>query len=164
MHKARGFLARIGFAVAGAIAAVGMSGCSTFATTDSGKAAQPVAQTAVEKTAALAFVIDKHCQVAVPFLASLKAVQTDPGALALLDRVSGNADKVCAVAALVTHPPEGVTAALDLAAVQTFASSEIPKLLTVVRDSKLDDQYKASAILAITGAQLALLNGVVASR
>jgi hypothetical protein len=168
MKPLRHILLFIALVVGGALAVATLSGCATSAAPASGVVvaapASAVLATPAAKATALAATIDRNCQVGLPFLASLKAVQTDPAALALLDKVSGDADKVCAVAALVANPPLGTTPALDLAAVKTFASAQIPSLLTLVRTSKLDDNAKTAAVLAITGAQLALLNGVVGAQ
>jgi hypothetical protein len=127
------------------------------ATAAPASAPQSVAATA--KAQALAQTIDRQCRIGLPFMQSLLVLQTDPGAVALVTKTQADAMKVCAVAATLANPPFGVTVlpTLDLAAINGFAAQRVPDLLLLVKNSKLDDRDKTAASLAITGAQLVLL-------
>lgn len=122
-----------------------------------------VSLTPAQKLHAAAVTIDKNCQVGQPFLKSLLAMQTDPGAVKLVTKISDDAGKICTVAATIAAPPSGTATlpTLDLAAVKTFADSQVPSLVALVTNSSLPDDQKTAAKLAITGAQLALSLAVV---
>jgi hypothetical protein len=135
-----------------------LAGCAAPAHTNTGTSAA----TPTQKLQAAAVSIDKNCQVGVPFLKSLQAVQTDPGAINVMAKINDDAGKVCAVAALVAHPVAGLPVpTLDLASVKAFADSQIPTVLDYVVKSSLTPGQKTAAELAITGAQAALNLAVV---
>ncbi|KVN83484.1 hypothetical protein WJ68_16365 [Burkholderia ubonensis] len=117
------------------------------------------------KLQALAVSISKYCSVGQPFLTSVQSAITDQGALDVLAQVQAEAGKVCTVsAAVATHPLGGTPPTLDLAAVESFANTQVPKLLTLVKNSNLTDSQKTAATLAISGAQAALLLAAVDAR
>jgi hypothetical protein len=170
MQKARRLFARVGVAIAAALMMVGMSACSTVATAPPGQVAPvsasaaapaqaPGVEAASAKVQALAATIDRQCRIGLPFMQSLLVLQTDPGAVALVTKTQADATKVCTVAATLANPPFGVSTlpTLDLSAVNAFAASRVPDLLTLVKNSSLSDAQKTAAILSITGAQVVLL-------
>jgi hypothetical protein len=173
MQKARRLFARVGVAIAAALMMVGMSACSTVATAPPGQVVQtapvsasaaapaqaPAAAAASAKVQALAQTIDRQCRIGLPFMQSLLVLQTDPGAVALVTKAQADATKVCTVAATLANPPFGASTlpTLDLSAINAFAASRVPDLLTLVKNSSLSDAQKTAAMLSITGAQVVLL-------
>lgn len=154
--------------IAGLGIAMALTGCkvtgslastdpATSATTPAQKVLATSATTPAQKVQAVAFTIDANCKVGAPFVATLLAVQTDQGAIGLLTKFRDDAGKVCTVASAIAHPVAGATLpTLDLAGAKTFLDAQTPALIALVKSSKLDDGTKNGAILAITGAQLAL--------
>jgi hypothetical protein len=142
--------------VAGLGIAMAMTGCTLFgsqASTDPAK----VALTPAQKVQAAAVTIDDNCTVGAPLVATLRALQTDQGAIDLLGTFQDKAGQVCKVAAAVAHPVAGASLpTLDLAGAKSFLDAQTPALIGLVKSSKLDDKAKSATILAITGAQLAL--------
>lgn len=148
-----------------------LSGCAAPVTPSALVAAAPVSASAAApavapatpaasaKVQALAATIDRQCRIGLPFMQSLLALQTDPGAVALVTKTQADAVKVCAVAATLAAPPFGVSTlpTLDLAAINAFAAQRVPDLLVLVKNSNLSDTQKTAATLSITGAQLVLL-------
>lgn len=134
-----------------------LAGCTTVGTATSTTAAAPL--TTQQKLTSLAMSVNKQCTVALPFLATMKQVQTDPGALKIATDLDGAAIKLCGVAsAYVAAPIVGTTApSFSLADVQTFVNSNVPQLITLVQSStKLTAAQKTAAELGITGAQTIL--------
>ncbi len=124
-------------------------------------AANPL-QVQALKVKALAVTVNKYCSVGQPFFASIQSAITDQGALDVLAKVQAEAGKVCTVSASIANPVLGIAPpTLDLATVQSFANAQVPKLLTLVKNSDLNDTQKTAATLAISGAQAALLIAVV---
>jgi hypothetical protein len=142
-------------ALIGALTLFGLSGCVN------GSSIALTAQAKAEKLAQVALTVDKNCQIGLPFLTTMSALQTDPANVALLAKVTDGARPICAVAASVAHPKDGAAPTLDLAAIQTFANAQLPVLAELVKTSSLDERQKQAAGLAITGAQAALLIAVV---
>lgn len=138
--------------------AVMLGGCAVPATNTDG-----TAKTAAQKLQTLADTVNKNCQIGQPFIKSMLAVQTDPGAVQIMTTIDGKATQICGIAATIANPPFGttVTPTLDIAAIKDFANTEVPKLLTLVVNSNLSQAQKTAAELAITGAQLALNQAAV---
>ncbi|MDB6082229.1 MAG: hypothetical protein JWN43_110 [Gammaproteobacteria bacterium] len=145
------------FIAAIAAVCVSFAGCATPGTATSTTAAAPL--TTQQKLTNLAMSVNKQCTVALPFLATMKQVQTDPNALKITTDLDDTAVKLCGVtAAYVAAPIVGVTApAFSLADVQTFVNSNVPQLIALVQSStKLTAAQKTAAELGITGAQTIL--------
>jgi len=133
-----------------------LAGCTTVGTATSTTAAPLTTQ---QKLTSLAMSVNKQCTVALPFLATMKQVQTDPNALKIATDLDNAAVKVCGLASgYVAAPIVGTTApAFSLADVQTFVNSNVPQLITLVQSStKLTAAQKTAAELGITGAQTIL--------
>jgi hypothetical protein len=145
------------FIAALAAVCVSFAGCASTGTATSTTAVAPLTQ--AQKLTSLAMSVNKQCTVALPFLATMKQVQTDPGALKIATDLDDAAVKLCGVtAAYVAAPIVGTTApAFSLADVQTFVNSNVPQLITLVQSStKLTSSQKTAAELGITGAQTVL--------
>lgn len=160
----------VGAAMMAACATVTTGGPTTAVATGSGAQAnatapadsKPAALTPAQKLAALAVTVDKDCTVGQPFINSMLILETDPNALKFLTGVQTQVGKICPVAAAIAHPVNGSPVpTLDLATVKGFADSQIPDLLRYVKGSRLSDDAKTAANLAITGLQAGLLLAVV---
>jgi uncharacterized protein YceK len=140
---------------AGLVALV--SGCASTGTATTTTAAAPLTQ--AQKLMNLATSVNKQCTVALPFLATMKQVQTDPNALKIATDLDTAAVKVCGLASgYVSASILGTAApAFSLTDVQTFVNSNVPQLITLVQSTpKLTAAQKTAAELGITGAQTIL--------
>jgi hypothetical protein len=143
------------FIAALAAICVSFAGCASTGTSTTGAA--PLTQ--AQKLMNLATSVNKQCTVALPFLATMKQVQTDPNALKIATDMDDAAVKVCGLASgYVTASIVGSAApAFSLTDVQTFVNSNVPQLISLVqRTSKLTASQKTAAELGITGAQTIL--------
>lgn len=147
------------------IAAAPASGTSVDAPSlaASGVAAIAPAQQAAQKVHALAVTVDKYCQVGQPFVQTMMAQQTDPKAIVTLGGVQHEAGKVCSAASSIAHPAAGAPPmALDVKTVSAFANTQVPRLLTLVKNTdKLDDKARTVAEITISAVQTALLLAAV---
>jgi hypothetical protein len=140
---------------AGLVALV--SGCASTGSAPGTPAAAPL--TAQQKLMNLATSVNKQCTVALPFLASMKQVQTDPNALTIATDLDNAGIKVCGLASgYVSASILGTAApAFSLTDVQTFVNDNVPQLITLVQSTpKLTAAQKTAAELGITGAQTIL--------
>jgi hypothetical protein len=142
------------FIAASAAICVSFAGCATT-TAPAGSA--PLTQS--QKLMNLAASVNKQCTVALPFLATMVQVQTDPNALTIATDLDTAAVKVCGLASgYVSASILGTAApAFSLTDVQTFVNSNVPQLITLVQSTpKLTAAQKTAAELGITGAQTIL--------
>jgi hypothetical protein len=145
------------FIAASAAICVAFAGCAATGTATTTAAAAPLTQ--AQKLMNLATSVNKQCTVALPFLATMKQVQTDPGALKIATDLDTAAVKVCGLASgYVSASILGAAApAFSLTDVQTFVNSNVPQLITLVQSTpKLTAAQKTAAELGITGAQTIL--------
>jgi hypothetical protein len=143
------------FIAALAAICVSFAGCASTSTATT--AATPLTQ--AQKLMNLATSVNKQCTVALPFLATMKQVQTDPNALKIATDMDTAAVKVCGLASVyVSASILGSAApAFSLTDVQTFVNSNVPQLISLVQSTpKLTASQKTAAELGITGAQTIL--------
>jgi len=139
-----------------------LGACTTVApgTPTSTTAATPtVVPTAQQKLLYLATAVNKQCTVALPFLASMVTIQTDPAALKIATDANTYAIQICGAASGVVKAPAGMAlpTSFTLADVQTFVNTNIPQVLTLIKNaSKLTPADKTGMELAVTGAQTVL--------
>lgn len=146
---------RLSMLLAAGIVAL-VSGCASTGTATT-TASAPLTQ--AQKLMNLATSVNKQCTVALPFLATMKQVQTDPNALTIATDLDTAAVKVCGLASgYVSASILGTAApAFSLTDVQTFVNSNVPQLITLVQSTpKLTAAQKTAAELGITGAQTIL--------
>lgn len=142
------------FIAALAAICVSFAGCATPAAQTG---AAPLTQ--AQKLTNLATAVNKQCTAALPFLATMVQVQTDPNALKIATDLDSAAVKVCGLASgYVSASILGTAApAFSITDVQTFVNSNVPQLITLVQSTpKLTAAQKTAAELGITGAQTIL--------
>lgn len=137
-----------------------LGACATATAPGTTTTATAAPLTAQQKLLALATTVDKQCTVALPFLASVVAMQTDSNAISTATDIDNAAIKVCGYATAYVAAPT-VSSTFTLASVQTFVNAQVPPILTLVKNStKLTSVEKTAAEIGVTGAQLIIAQAV----